>query len=107
MNTDRLLDFFGNKFHKRVFLICLIVAIILLVVSWVMPPAWVIDKSILAAVGELFGFSALGEVAAAVERGHSASITHGNTTISINKDEDEGEPQEGIDYETGPEQEIE
>lgn len=68
-------------------------AIVLLVVSWVMPPAWIIDKSILAAVGELFGFASLGEVAAAVERGHGASITHGNTTIEIKK-EDEDEPQE-------------
>lgn len=89
MEKDRLLGFFGNRFHKRVFLICLIVAIILLVVSWVMPPAWIIDKSILAAVGELFGFAALGEVAAAVERGHSATIQHGNTSISINKDEEQ------------------
>ena len=89
-NLDsRLTGFFGDRFHKRVFIICLVVAIILLVVSWIMPPMWIIDKSILAAVGELFGFAALGEVAAAVERGHSATISHGNTSISINKDEDE------------------
>lgn len=92
MEKDRLLGFFGDRFHKRVFLICLIVAIVLLVVSWVMPPAWIIDKSILAAVGELFGFAALGEVAAAVERGHSATIQHGNTSVTIGK---EPEPEEG------------
>lgn len=89
MKKDRLLGFFGDRFHKRVFLICLIVALGLIITSFFIPPLAVVDGSVLAAVGEIFGFAALGEVAAAIERGHSATIQHGNTSISINKDEEE------------------
>lgn len=86
---ERLLNFFGDKFHKNIFLFCVVVSAALLITSFVTPPAWIIDGSVLAAVGELFGFAALGEVAAAIERGHSASISHGNTTVTINKQEEE------------------
>jgi len=89
MKKDRLLNFFGDRFHKNVFLICVVVSIGLIITSFVTPPAWIIDGSVLAAVGELFGFAALGEVAAAIERGHSAAITHGNTTIEIKKDDED------------------
>lgn len=87
MNKDRLLGFFGDRFHKNVFLICVVVSVGLIIASFLTPPMWIIDGSILAAVGELFGFAALGEVAAAIERGHSASISHGNTTIEIKKED--------------------
>ena len=100
--SDRLLGFFGDRFHKNVFLVCLTTSVILILASFITPPMFIIDGSVLAAVGELFGFAALGEVAAAIERGHSASISHGNTTISINKEEEE---QEEDVYR--PEQEIE
>ena len=86
---DRLLDFFGDQFHKRVFLICTVISIGLIIASFVTPPMWIIDGTVLAGTGELFAFAALGEVAAAIERGHSASITHGNTTIEIKKEEED------------------
>lgn len=86
---EKLNIFFGGKFHKWVFLICLVVSLGLIIVSFFIPPLAAIDGSVLAAVGEIFGFAALGEVTAAIERGHSASISHGNTTIEIRKDEDE------------------
>ena len=94
---DRLLGFFGDRFHKNVFLICLLTSVGLIIASFVTPPMWIIDGSLLAAVGELFGFAALGEVAAAIERGHTATISHGNTSIEIRKEEEEQEeekPQE-------------
>lgn len=81
--------FFGDRFHKRVFLVCLVVSIVLIITSFFIPPLAIIDGTVLAAVGELFGFAALGEVVAAVERGHGATISHGNTTIEIKKEEDE------------------
>ena len=88
--NDKLTRFFGDRFHKNVFLLCLITSVGLIVASFFIPPLAVVDGSVLAAVGELFGFAALAEVAAAIERGHSASISHGNTTIEIKKeDEDE------------------
>lgn len=86
---DKLLRFFGDKFHKNVFLVCLLTSVGLILASFVTPPMWIIDGSVLAAVGELFAFAALGEVAEAVARGHSASISHGNTTIEIKKEENE------------------
>ena len=89
MGKDKLLHFFGDRFHKNVFLVCLIASVGLIIASFVTPPLWIIDGSVLAATGELFGFAALGEVAAAIERGHSATISHGNTKVVIKKDEDE------------------
>lgn len=86
---EKLTGFFGDKFHKNVFLICLAVSVGLIVASFVTPPMWLIDGSVLAAVGELFAFAALAEIMAAIERGHTASITHGNTTIEIRKQEGE------------------
>lgn len=95
MKKDRLLRFFGDRFHKNVFLVCLLTSVGLILASFVTPPMFIVDGSVLAAVGELFGFAALGEVAAAIERGHTASISHGNTTIEIKKEEeDEDRPQE-------------
>ena len=91
---ERLTRFFGDRFHKNVFLICLLTSVGLIIASFVTPPMWIIDGSVLAAVGELFGFAALAEVAAAIERGHSATISHGNTSIEIRKQEEEEEGQE-------------
>lgn len=91
MKKDRLLGFFGDRFHKNVFLVCLVASVGLIITSFFIPPLAVIDGSVLAAVGELFGFAALGEVAAAIERGHTASISHGNTTIEIKKEDEEYE----------------
>lgn len=79
-------EFFGDRFHKRVFFICLMVSIALLCVSFVTPPKWIIDASVLAGTGELFAFAALGEVVAAIERGKNAKITKGNTSITIGDD---------------------
>lgn len=86
---DKLLRFFGDKFHKNIFLLCVVVSIGLIIASFLTPPMWIIDGSVLAATGELFGFAALGEVSAAIERGHSATITHGGTTIEVKKEDEE------------------
>lgn len=61
------------------------VSIFLIVASFFVPPIGVIDSSIFMAVGELFGFAALWELHVAVRRGTKASVTHGSTTIEINK----------------------
>ena len=88
---EKLMGFFGDRFHKNMFLICLLTAVGLIVASFVTPPMWIIDGSVLAAVGELFAFGALAEVMAAIERGHTATITHGGTSIQIKKQDDEKE----------------
>ena len=72
------------------FKILTIAAIALIVASWFVPPMAVIDGSILAATGELLAFGALWVVVKAIDKGTPATMTHGSTTISVNKkDEDE------------------
>ena len=62
------------------------IAIVLIIASWFVPPMAVIDGSVLAAVGEIFGFAALGTVIKAIDKGTPASLTHNGTTISVNKE---------------------
>ncbi len=79
------------------FWVCLGISIGLLVASWFVPPMGVIDGSILAGVGELFGFASLWAVYKAIDKGTPASISHGDTTVTINKEGDENAGTEGID----------
>lgn len=90
-NDEKLNDFFGGRFHKRAFFICLIASVLLIGVSFVTPPMWIIDASVIAAVGELFGFASLGEIVAAIERGKTAKISKGNISLSIENKEDKDE----------------
>ncbi len=64
-------------------------AIVLIAASFIVPPLGVIDASILAAVGELFGFAALGAVYKAIDNGTDAKITKGDVSITINNDNDD------------------
>ena len=85
---SRLNDFFGDKFHKRVFFICLFISVGLLVASFLLPPMGLIEPSVLAGVGELFAFASLAQIVAAIERGKTAKISKGNVSLSVgNKDE--------------------
>ena len=76
------------------FAVLTVAAIALIVASWFVPPMAVIDGSVLAAVGELFGFGALWTVVKAIDKGTPVSLTHNGTTISVNKDGEEIEVQE-------------
>ena len=73
------------------FWVCLAISIALLTSSWFVPPMGIIDGSVLAGVGELFGFASLWAVYKAIDKGTPASISHGQTTISVNKDEQESD----------------
>lgn len=64
-------------------------SIVLIVVSFFIPPTGVIDGSVFAGVGELFGFASLWEVHLAIKRGIDAKISHNSTTIEINNDKNE------------------
>lgn len=72
--------------HNTWFAILTVTAIALIVASWFVPPMAVVDGSILAATGELLGFGALWTVVKAIDKGTPASMSHGSTTISVNKD---------------------
>lgn len=59
------------------------IAIVLIIASWLVPPMGAIDGSVLAAVGEIFAFAALGTVIKAIDKGLDAKVTHGNTSVTI------------------------
>lgn len=68
----------------------ILASIILVVAGFVVPPQGVIDGSVLKAIGELMGGSAVLEIIiklpAYIEAGVKAKITHGDTEIVIGKD---------------------
>lgn len=64
------------------------IAILLLIASWCWPPTAVIDSSVLGGIAEIFAFAALGTVIKAIDQGHTATLTHGNTTLEIRKEEE-------------------
>lgn len=74
--------------HNLPFHIFSLCAIILIAASFVVPPLGVIDGSVLAAVGEIFAFAALGAVYKAIDNGTDAKITKGDVSITINNDND-------------------
>ena len=73
---------------KVIFYICLVVALALLVASFVMPPTGVIDPSVLKAAAILLGFAALGIVGKNLSLGKDVTFSHGDTEVTIgDKDE--------------------
>lgn len=71
-----------------VFWVCLIVALVLMLLGFYLPPMGEISPSVLEAVGWLFGFAALAKlcdtVNTAIKTGYDAKVQHGDTTIEIN-----------------------
>ena len=70
------------------FWICLLFSICLIVGSFFVPPMGVVDGSILASVGELFGFATLATVIEAIKKGSDVTISHGSTTVGINNNDE-------------------
>ena len=67
------------------------ISVILIVLSFFIPPLAVVDGSVLAAAGELFGFAALGAVIHSIDKGKTASVSHNGTTIPVGeKEKDDG-----------------
>lgn len=71
--------------------LAMIASVFLVVASFFVPPMAVIDSSILAAVGELFGGTALltfvVNIPNYLEAGIKAKISHGQTAITVAADE--------------------
>lgn len=55
----------------------------LLIASFIVDPLGVIDPSVLAGVGEIFGFAALYSVVRAVDKGGVAKVSHHDTHLEI------------------------
>lgn len=66
------------------FWICLIFSIALIVGSFFVPPMGVIDGTVLAGVGELFGFATLETVIQAIKKGSDVTVSHGSTSVTVN-----------------------
>ena len=77
-------EFYRNFLQNNLyFWVLSSIAVILIVASWFVPPMAIIDGSVLAATGEIFGFTALGAVIHAMDTGKTATIQHGNTTVTV------------------------
>lgn len=78
----------NTKAHWISFWICLGISIFLMVGSAIVPPPFIIDKSIFTAVAWLFGFAALSQLPALVNSGKTAKLQHGNTSLTVGDKED-------------------
>lgn len=72
-----------KNFENVVFWICLLTSIILLTVSFCLPPTGAIDPSVLAAVGEIFAYVTLAVVIVALRRGTDVTFHKDNIDISL------------------------
>ena len=68
---------------RTIFYVCLSVSIVLLSVSFVLPPTGVIDPSVLKAAAILLGFAALGIAGKNLADGKDVTFSHGDTEITI------------------------
>lgn len=71
------------------FWVTITIALGLLVTGFFLPPRAEISGSVLEAAGLIFLWPALAFANKTLEEGHTATISHNNTTIEIKKDEDE------------------
>lgn len=60
------------------------VSVILILISFFLPPTGQVDPSVCGAVGELFGFGCLATVIDGLHKGTDVSVTKGDTTLTVN-----------------------
>lgn len=73
-----------NNIGKISFWVTLITSIVLIVVSFFLPPTGAVDPSVMASVGELFAFGTLGTVLSAINKGADVTLQHNNTSVTLN-----------------------
>ena len=73
--------------YKLVVLFLTIIAVLLIGLSFFVPPLGVIDGSVLAATGELFAFSGLWVGIIALEKGYDATFHKGDCEVTLTNDE--------------------
>lgn len=72
-----------KKIFNAYFWVFASAAIILLMVSFLLPPQGEIHPSVLQGVAELFAFSALGALFKGMDKGLDARVKHRNTELLI------------------------
>lgn len=73
-------NFLQNNFY---FWMLSTIAVILIIISFFIPPMGIISPSVLQAVAELFAWAALGAVIHAIDLGKKTTIKHGATEVSV------------------------
>ena len=61
-----------------------LISLTLIIISCFLPPTGEIHPSVMAGVGEIFAFASLGTVIKAIDKNKSISLSHGDTTITVN-----------------------
>lgn len=74
---------------KYIFYVCLAMAVIVGVISFLLPPTGVIDTSVLKFIALLLAFAALGVAGQNLANGKDVTFQHGETEISIGDNDDE------------------
>lgn len=74
----------GSRGWKVSFYVTQSVSILLILVSFFIPPAGVIDSSVFAGIGELAFFPTLYSFTMIIMSGRKASLTKGETTFTVN-----------------------
>ena len=73
---------------KYIFYVCLCAAIIIGVISFLLPPKGIIDPSVLKFIALLLGFSTLGVAGQNLANGKDVIFSHGDTKVEVSDDED-------------------
>lgn len=76
----------GDRGFKITFYITQSISLILILISFFIPPVAVVDSSVFAAIGELAFFPTLYSFYMIMSSGRKASIQKGETTLSVEGD---------------------
>ena len=79
--------------YNTPFFVLATISILMLVISWIMPPPWQIHSSVIQGVAEIFAIMALWTIHTAVVKGRSATLKKGDIELHI-KDEKQEEDQQ-------------
>lgn len=71
---------------KKIFYVCLVMSIALMVASFLLPPQGIIDPSVLTAAGILFGFAALAVAGQNLANGKDVKMKKGDLEVTIDDD---------------------
>ena len=85
-----MVQFFKNCLANNLyFWIFGVIATVLLIASFIMPPMGVISSTVLQAGAELFAWATLGAVIHAIDLGKTATLKRGDTQLTVGEDKDE------------------
>lgn len=73
---------------KKIFYVCLVMSIALMVASFLLPPQGIIDPSVLTATGILFGFAALAVAGQNLANGKDVKMKKGDLEVTIDDDKE-------------------